>query len=95
MNGERFEGRATFMEWRRQYPVGPDDLRYRVGRITARENFAVTELTASYDRGQTSVYGVHLLDFRDHKVIRERIDIADGWEPPPWRAPWRSAAPAD
>ncbi|HEY5788737.1 MAG TPA: nuclear transport factor 2 family protein [Microlunatus sp.] len=94
-SGERFDGRATFTEWRRQYPVSSDDLRYRVGRITARDDFAVTELTASYDRGQTWVYGVQLLDFRDDKVIRERIYVADGWDPPEWRAPWRSATPAD
>ena len=42
-SGERFEGRATFTDWRSQYPVGPDDLRYRVTRIVAREDFAATE----------------------------------------------------
>lgn len=94
-SGERFEGRATFTEWRRSYPVGPDDLRYRVARVSARADFAATELTASYDGGQTWVYGVQLLEFRDDKVIRERIYVADGWEAPEWRARWRSATPAE
>ena len=94
-SGERFEGRSTFTEWRSQYPVGPDDLLYRISRIVAREDFAATELTASYDRGENWVYGVQLLDFRDDKVIRERIYVADGWEAPEWRAKWRSATPAD
>ena len=38
---------------------------------------------------------MQLLDFRDDKVIRERIYVADGWEAPEWRAKWRSATPAD
>ena len=33
-SGERFEGRATFTEWRSQYPVGPDDLLYRISQAT-------------------------------------------------------------
>jgi SnoaL-like domain len=94
-SGERFEGRATFTEWRSQYPVSADDMRYRVIRVTAREDFAATELTASYDRGENWLFGVQLLDFRDDKVIRERIYVAEGWEAPEWRAKWRSASPAD
>lgn len=46
-SGERFEGRATFTEWRSRYPVSADDMRYRILRVTAREDFAATELTAS------------------------------------------------
>ena len=94
-SGERFEGRATFTEWRSQYPVGVDDMRYRILRHTVREDFAATELTASYDRGENWLFGVQLLDFRDDKVERERIYIMEGWEAPEWRAPWRSEIPAD
>jgi SnoaL-like domain len=94
-SGERFEGRAVFTEWRGQYPVGADDLRYRVGRITVREDFSVVEMTASYDRGTTWVYGVQLADYRDDKIIRERIYVAEGWQAPEWRAKWRSETPAE
>ena len=94
-SGERFEGRATFTEWRSQYPVSADDMRYRITRVTAREDFAATELTASYDRGANWVYGVQLLEFRGDKVIRERIYVADGWDAPEWRARWRAETPAD
>ena len=94
-SGERFEGRATFTEWRSQYPVSADDLRYRILRVTARVDFAATELTASYDRGESWVYGVQLLEFRDDKVIRERIYVAEGWPAPEWRARWRAATPAE
>jgi hypothetical protein len=94
-SGERFEGRATFTEWRSQYPVGADDLRYKLGRITVRDDFSAVEMTASYDRGETWMYGVQLADYRDDKIIRERIYVAEGWEAPEWRARWRSETPAE
>jgi SnoaL-like domain len=94
-SGERFEGAATFTEWRRQYPVGRDDLRYRIRRLTIREDFSVVELSASYDRGDNWMFGVQLLDWRGDKIARERIYVMDGWDPPEWRAPWRSATAAD
>jgi hypothetical protein len=34
-SGERFEGLATFREWRRRYPAA---LRCRIRRMTARED---------------------------------------------------------
>ena len=89
-SGERFEGRDTFTEWRSQYPVAADDMRYRLLRVTARDDFAAPA-TASYDRGENWMFGVQLLDFRDDKVIRERIYVTEGWEAPEWRAKWRSA----
>ncbi len=94
-SGERFEGRATFTEWRRQYPVPRADFRFHIRRVTVREDFTVVELSASYDRGVTWMYGVQLLDFRGDKVVRERIYVMDGWEAPEWRARWRSPTPAD
>lgn len=94
-SGERYEGRATFTEWRSQYPAGPDDMRWRLKRVTVREDFTVVELTASYDRGENWVHGVQLLDWRGDKVARERIYVAEGWDPPEWRARWRSATTAD
>ena len=90
-SGERFEGVASFTEWRRQYPA---EVRYRVRRITAREDLAVVEVSASYNGGPWQ-YGVQLLEFRDDKVARERIYVTEGWEAPEWRARWRSATPAD
>jgi ketosteroid isomerase-like protein len=86
-SGERFEGVTNFTEWRRQYPA--DEVRYRIRRITAREDLAVVELSISYD-GSPWQYGVQLLEFRDGKVARERIYVMEGWEAPEWRAPWRA-----
>jgi len=94
-SGERFEGRDRFTEWRSQYPVERADRRYRIRRVTVRDDFTVVELSASYDRGATWVHGVQLLDWRGDKVARERIYVADSWDAPEWRAPWRSATPAE
>ena len=88
---ERFEGRAAFTQWRSQYPA---QVSFRVRRVTIRQDLAVVELSASYDGGPTK-FGVALLDFRGDKIARERIYVMDGWDPPEWRAPWRSSTPAD
>ena len=73
-SGERFEGVNNFTEWRRQYPA---DVGYKIRRITARDDFVVTELTISYDGGPPQ-FGVQLLEFRDDKVARERIYVMEG-----------------
>jgi hypothetical protein len=31
---------------------------------------------------------VGIMEFRDEKVVRERIYFGDPWEPPAWRAHW-------
>jgi SnoaL-like domain len=90
-SGERFEGVAAFTEWRRRYPA---EVGYRLRRVTVREDLVVVEVSISYDGGPWQ-YGVQLLEFRDDKVARERIYIMEGFEAPAWRAPWRSATPAD
>jgi hypothetical protein len=90
-SGERFEGLANIREWRRQYPA---EVRFRVRRITAREDLVVAEVLVSYN-GAPWHYGVQLLEFRDDKVARERIYTMEGFEAPEWRAPWRSDIPAD
>ncbi len=90
-SGERFEGVANFREWRRQYPA---EVRFRVRRITAREDLVVVEVSANYDGGPW-MYGVQLLEFRDDKVAHERIYGGEAWEAPEWRAPWRADTPAE
>ena len=62
--------------------------------MTAREDLVVVECSISYDDGPWQ-FGVQLLDFRDDKVIRERIYVMEGWDAPEWRSPWRAATPAD
>ena len=31
---------------------------------------------------------VGIMEFRDERVVRERIYFGDPWEPPAWRARW-------
>ena len=93
-SGERFEGVATFTEWRRKYPADPAQMRYNLRRVTVRVDLAVVELSVSYD-GTSWLQGLQLLEFRGDKVARERIYVMDTWEAPEWRVPWRAATPAD
>jgi len=90
-SGERFEGLANFREWRRQYPGG---LRFRLRRITAREDLVVVECSVSYNGGAWQD-GIQLLEFREDKVARERIYVMERWEAPAWRASWRASRRAE
>ncbi|MGR6320320.1 nuclear transport factor 2 family protein [Micromonospora soli] len=88
-SGERFEGVHTFREWRRRYPAR---VSYEVGRVRGSGAVWVAELLVRYDGGEPK-FGVDVLEFRDGKVARETIYVADGWPAPDWRAPWRAAPP--
>lgn len=54
----------------------------------------MAENLISYD-GAPWTFVVNIMEFRGDRVEHERIYIMDGWEPPEWRAPWRSQIPAD
>ena len=88
-SGERYEGLANFLEWRRQYPA---EVAYRVRRVMRRGDLVVIELTIAYDGGAPKL-GVSIMDFRGDKVAREHIYVMDGWEPAEWRTPWRAEPP--
>ena len=88
--GERVVGRDTFTEWRSQHPVSIDDVRFRVVRVTARDDFAAVEILGSYDRGATWMHGVSLLDFTGDKISHERIYVVESSPAPEWRAKWRA-----
>ena len=90
-SGERFEGRANFTEWRKEYPA---EVRYRIRRTTARDDLVVVEVSVSYNDGPWR-FGVQLLEFRDDKVAHERIYVMEGWDAPEWRAAWHAKTPAD
>lgn len=90
-SGERFDGVTNFLAWRRRYPAA---LKFRIRRISRRDNLVVAENLISYDESPWQLT-VNLFEFRADKVARERIYIMDGWEAPEWRAAWRSTTPAD
>jgi ketosteroid isomerase-like protein len=86
-SGERFVGVENFREWRSQYPANTN---FEIGEIRGGGDVWVMELTVTYDQGPKN-FGVSIHEFRDGKIARETIYVAEGWEPPDWRAKWRSA----
>jgi hypothetical protein len=86
-SGERFEGVANLREWRSQYPA---ETAVEFHEIRGSDDFWVVELSISYDRGPRN-FGVSILEFRGDKIVRESIYVTEGWDPPEWRARWRSA----
>jgi ketosteroid isomerase-like protein len=86
-SGERFEGAENFSEWRSRYPA---DTKFEIGAVRGEGDTWVMELTVTYDGGPVK-FGVSIYDFRDGRIARETIYVAEGWEPPEWRAKWRAA----
>jgi SnoaL-like domain len=86
-SGERFVGVANLREWRSNYPASTA---VEFQEIRGCEDLWVAEISISYDEGDWN-FGVSILEFRDDKIARESIYVAEGWEPPEWRAQWRSA----
>ncbi|HEX2233514.1 MAG TPA: nuclear transport factor 2 family protein [Thermoleophilaceae bacterium] len=86
-SGERFEGVENLREWRSDYPA---DTSVEFRDIRGGADLWVVELSISYDGGPPN-FGVSILEFRDEKIARETIYVTEGFEPPEWRARWRSA----
>ena len=79
--GERLRGKANIIEFRSTYPAR---MRFEVHRISGCHDLWVNEYTIHY--GDRPVMAVGIMEFRDGKVVRERIYFGDPWEPPGWRA---------
>jgi hypothetical protein len=62
----------------------------RVPRGQGRDDLWVAELTVQYDAGPRN-FGVSILELRGKRIARESIYVAEGFEPPEWRAQWRAA----
>jgi SnoaL-like domain len=86
-SGERFAGVENLREWRTDYPASTA-VEFR--EIRGRDDLWIAEVSISYDGGSSN-FGVSILEFRDDKIARETIYVAEGWDPPEWRAQWRSA----
>jgi SnoaL-like domain len=85
-SGERFVGVENLREWRSNYPASTA-VEFR--EIRGRDDFWVAEVSVSYDQGPRN-FGVTVLEFRGDKIARETIYLGESWEPPEWRAQWRS-----
>jgi hypothetical protein len=81
--GERVRGKAKIIAFRSTYPARQD---FEVRRITGCDDLWVNEYTIRYGDHPMMVVGI--MEFRDEKVVRERIYCGDHWEPPAWRAQW-------
>lgn len=86
-SGERFEGVGNIREWRSQYPA---ETSFDIGEVRGGGDVWVMELTVTYDGGPKN-FGVSIHEFRDGKIARETIYVAEGFEAPEWRAQWRAA----
>ncbi len=70
----------------------PADVTLEIVRVRGEGDHWVVEIRARYDGGPW-MYGPAIYEFRDGKVARETIYVAEGWEAPEWRAQWRAAPP--
>jgi hypothetical protein len=86
-SGERFVGVENMREWRSTYPASTA-VEFR--EIRGREDLWVAEISISYDEGPPN-FGLSILEFREDRIARETIYVAEGWEAPDWRAQWRAA----
>jgi hypothetical protein len=85
-SGERFEGVENFRQWRSEYPA---ETSFEIGEIRGADDVWVMELTVTYDGGPKN-FGVSIYEFREDRIARETIYVAEGFDPPEWRARWRS-----
>jgi hypothetical protein len=90
-SGERFEGRATFQEWREKYPA---KVGLELVRVSGSGDHWVAEGRIQYDDGPPA-HTVTLVEVRDGKVAHERIYVSEGWDAPEWRRPYRASRPAE
>jgi hypothetical protein len=83
-SGERIRGRAAIIASRQAYPGRPTSFEVR-RCILGGATFTVELLMHMGDEPHAVVA---ILDVRDDLVWRERIYIAEPWDPPAYRAQW-------
>jgi hypothetical protein len=81
--GERLRGKENIIGFRSTYPARQQ---FELQRTTGCHDLWVNEYTIRYDDQPVMVVGI--MEFRDDKVVRERIYFGEPWEPPAWRAQW-------
>ena len=82
---ERIRGRDNIIASRDAYPGRPTS--FQVHRCIGHATSVAVELTMHIE-GDEPHPVVAVLDLRDGLVWRERIYIAEPWEPPAYRAQW-------
>jgi hypothetical protein len=84
-SGERIRGRDNIVASRDAYPGRPAT--FEVHRIVGGHDTRTAEITLRFG-GKDPHPFVAVLDLRDGLIIRERIYIAEPWDPPTYRAQW-------
>jgi hypothetical protein len=84
-SGERIRGKANIIASRQAYPGRP--AAFEVHRSAGTSDLQVVELTLRFD-GEDPHPVVAIMEFRGAKAVRERIYIAEPWDPPSYRAGW-------
>jgi SnoaL-like domain len=84
-SGERIRGRANIIASRDAYPGRPAT--FEVHRVVGGGDTRTAEITLRFD-GTDPHPLVAVLDLHDDLIIRERIYIAEPWDPPEYRAQW-------
>ena len=74
--GERLRGKANIIAFRSRYPARQE---FVLRRTTGCHDLWVNEYTIRYDDQPVVVVGI--MEFRDEKVVRERIYFGDPWAP--------------
>jgi hypothetical protein len=82
--GERIRGKANIIAFRSAYPAR---LSFVMLRTIGHQDLWVNEHIIRYD-DEKSLNVVGIMEFRDGKVVRERIYFGEPWGPPAWRAQW-------
>ena len=83
-SGERIRGRENITATRQAYPANLD---FEMHRTIGCGDLWVNEYTLRYD-GENLRKVAGIMEFRNGKVVRERLYITEPWEPPAWRAQW-------
>lgn len=83
-SGERIRGRENITAFRQAYPANID---FEMHRTIGCGDLWVNEYTIRYD-GENLRKVAGIMEFRNGKVVRERLYITEPWEPPAWRAQW-------
>jgi SnoaL-like domain len=86
-SGERFVGVDNLKVWRANYPSSTT---VEFAEVRGRDDLWIAEIRIRYDDGPWN-YGVSILELREDKIARESIYVAEGFDPPEWRAQWRAA----
>jgi hypothetical protein len=68
----------------------PASTSFEIREVRGRDDLWIAEVSVTYDQDPVN-YGVSIIELRGDRIARESIYVAEGWDPPEWRAQWRAA----